>query len=80
MTYRKKVTYRCNVRRYAARNKIHPVRPVRPVHPVCPARPVRPALPDEKFIINYNGELWNARDYARFVNSFIKWERENEVS
>ena len=68
MTYRKKVTYRCNVRRYAARNKIHPV---------CPARP---ALPVEKFIENYNGERWNARDYARFVNSFVKWERENAVS
>lgn len=68
MTYRKNITYRCNVRRYAARNKIHPV---------CPARP---ALPGEKFIINYNGELWNARDYARFVNSFVKWERENAVS
>ena len=64
MTYRKNVTYRCNVRRYAARNKIHPV------------RPARPARPGEKFIINYNGEHWNARDYARFVNSFIKWERE----
>lgn len=68
MTYRKNVTYRCNVRRYAARNKIHPV------------RPARPALPVEKFIINYNGESWNARDYAWFVNSFIKWERENAVS
>ena len=68
MTYRKRVTYRCNVRRYAARNKIHPV------------RPARPALPVEKFIRNYNGERWNARDYARFVNSFIKWERENAVS
>lgn len=71
MTYRKKVTYRCNVRRYAARNKIHPVRP---------ARPACPALPGEKFIINYNGESWNALDYARFVNSFVKWERENGVS
>lgn len=68
MTYRKNVTYRCNVRRYAARNKIHPV------------YPARPALPGEKFIINYNGESWNARDYARFVNSFIKWEHENGVS
>lgn len=68
MTYRKNVTYCCNVRRYAARNKIHPV------------RPARPARPGEKFIINYNGEHWNARDYARFVNSFIKWERENAVS
>ena len=68
MTYRKNVVYRCNVRRYAARNKIHPV------------RPTRPALPGEKFIINYNGEHWNTRDYARFVNSFIKWERENGVS
>ena len=68
MTYRKNVTYRCNVRRYTARNKIHPV------------RPARPALPDEKFIINYNDESWNARDYARFVNSFVKWERENAVS
>lgn len=71
MTYRKKVTYRCNVRRYAARSKIHPVHPV---------RPARPALPGEKFIINYNGESWNALDYARFVNSFIKWEHENGVS
>ena len=60
MTYRKNVAYRCNVRRYAARNKIHPV------------RPARPALPIEKFIINYNGESWNARAYARFVNSFAK--------
>ena len=68
MTYRKNVVYRCNVRRYAARNKIPPV------------RPARPARPDEKFNINYNGERWNARDYARFVNSFIKWERENEIS
>ena len=68
MTYGKNVTYRCNVRRYATRNKIHPV------------RPARPALPGEKFIINYNGESWNARDYARFVNSFIKWERGNAVS
>ena len=69
MTYRKKVTYRCNVRRYvAARNKIHPV------------HPVRPELPVEKFIINFNGERWNARDYARFVNSFIKWEHENGIS
>lgn len=68
MAYRKNVTYRCNVRRYAARNKIHPV------------RPVRPALPSEKFIINYNGESWNARDYARFVNSFVKWEYGNGVS
>ena len=68
MTYRKKVTYRCNVRRYAARNKIHPV---------CPARPV---IPVEKFINSYNGESWNALDYARFVNSFIKWERKNELS
>lgn len=67
MAYRKNVTYRCNVRRYAARNKVHPV------HPVHPARP---ALPVEKFIINYNGESWTALDYARFVNSFIKWERE----
>ena len=64
MTYRKNVTYRCNVRRYAARNKIHPV------------RPARPAFPVEKVISSYNGESWNARDYARFVNSFIKWERE----
>lgn len=71
MTYRKNVTYRCNVRRYAARDKIHPVHPV---------RPARPALPVEKFISSYNGESWNARDYARFVNSFIKWERENAVS
>lgn len=71
MTYRKKVTYRCNVRRYAARNKIHPV---------FPMRPTRPALPVEKFISSYNGESWNALDYARFVNSFIKWERENAVS
>ena len=68
MTCRKNVTYRCNVRRYAARNKIHPVRPARPVFPV------------EKFISSYNGESWNARDYARFVNSFMKWERENAVS
>lgn len=69
MTYRKNVTYRCNVRRYVVtRSKIHPV------------RPARPALPGEKFIINYNGESWNARDYARFVNSFIKWERGNEIS
>ena len=68
MTYRKNVTYRCNVRRYAARNKIHPV------------RPARPALPVEKAISSYNGERWNARDYARFVNSFIKWEHENGVS
>ena len=68
MTYRKKVTYRCNVRRYAARSKIHPV------------RPARPALPAEKFISSYNGESWNALDYARFVNSFMKWERENAVS
>lgn len=68
MTYRKNVTYRCNVRRYAARNKIHPV------------HPARPALPGEKFIINYNGKSWNALDYARFVNSFIKWEHENGVS
>ena len=68
MTYRKNVTYRCNVRRYAARNKIHPV------------RPARPALPVEKFISSYNGESWNALDYARFVNSFVKWERENAVS
>lgn len=68
MTYRKNVTYRCNVRRYAARNKIHPV------------RPTRPALSVEKFISSYNGESWNARDYARFVNSFIKWERGNAVS
>lgn len=68
MTYRKNVSYRCNVRRYVARNKIHPV------------RPARPALPGEKFIINYNGERWNARDYARFVNSFVKWEHENETS
>lgn len=43
-------------------------------------RPARPALPGEKFIENYNGERWNARDYARFVNSFVKWERENAVS
>ena len=68
MTYRKNVVYRCNVRRYAARNKIHPV------------RPARPALPVEKFIGNYNGERWNALDYARFINSFVKWERENAVS
>lgn len=68
MTYRKNVTYRCNVRRYAARNKIHPV------------RPARPALPVEEFVENYNGERWNARDYARFVNSSMKWERENAVS
>ena len=69
MTYRKNITYRCNVRRYvAAQNKIHPV------------RPARPALPVEKFTKNYNGESWNARDYARFVNSFIKWERENGIS
>ena len=68
MTYRKNITYRCNVRRYVTRNKIHPV------------RPARPALPVEKFTKNYNGESWNARDYARFVNSFIKWERENEAS
>ena len=71
MTYRKNVTYRCNVRRYAARNKIHLV------HPVHPVRPARPAFPVEKFISSYNGELWNALDYARFVNSFIKWEHEN---
>lgn len=69
MAYRKNVTYRCNVRRYVTRrNKIHPV------------HPAHPALPGEKFIINYNGESWNARDYARFVNSFIKWEHENGVS
>lgn len=68
MTYRKNVTYRCNVRRYVTRNKIYP------------ARPARPALPVEKSIINYNGESWNALDYARFVNSFIKWEHENAVS
>ena len=68
MTYRKNVTYRCNVRRYAARNKIRP------------ARPARPARPGEKFISSYNGESWNALDYARFVNSFIKWERGNAVS
>lgn len=68
MTYRKKVTYRCNVRRYAARNKIRPV------------RPARPAFPVEKFISSFNGESWNALDYARFVNSFIKWEHENGVS
>ena len=68
MTYRKNVAYRCNVRRYVARNKIYPV------------LPALPALPVEKFIKSYNGESWNARDYARFVNSFIKWERENGIS
>lgn len=68
MTYRKNVTRRCNVRRYVARNKIYP------------ARPARPVLPIDKFIKSYNGESWNARDYARFVNSFIKWEHENGVS
>ena len=68
MTYRKNVTYRCNVRRYVTRNKIHPV------------RPARPALPVEKFIINYNGERWTAHDYARFISSFTKWERENGIS
>ena len=68
MAYRKNVTYRCNVRRHAARNKIHPV------------RPARPALPVEKFIKSFNGGSWNALDYARFINSFIKWERENGIS
>lgn len=68
MTYRKNVTYRCNVRRYVARSKIYPVRPARPV------------LPVGRFIKSYNGELRNALDYARFVNGFVKWERENESS
>ena len=49
MTYRNNITYRCNVRRYVAtRNKMHPV------------SPAQPALPGGKFIINYNGESWNA--------------------
>lgn len=64
MTYRKNVTYRCNVRRYVARNKIHPVHSARPV------------LPVEKFIKSYNGELWSALDYERFIN----WMRSRETA